>query len=234
MRKNGIFLKYAYFLDILTQKGDFFMAKPKSKKYDSSSKYAFMAENQLKILEAFPECVLNTELENYKITDFMNPLEPSKSGKMYRRYKVQLENAVWISTQTLNKYVKRGYFSKRINDEILKVGEYARFDENINENFEENDLPIREVKEVDMHDFDELRGTYDLRELKQAYHKCAQKFHPDHGGDVEMFKLAKTIYDVRKCAIEEISEFCPYGDSDFEELVDITEDALKVKDGIVY
>lgn len=198
------------------------------------SKYKTMADLKQKISEAFPDYELKFASENYKITKYDNPLLPAKSGKMYRRYKVELENAVWISTQTLNKYVKRGYFSKRINDKILKSREYARFDENINENFEENDLPIREVKEVDMHDFDELRGTYDLRELKQAYHKCAQKFHPDHGGDVEMFKLAKTIYDVRKCAIEEISEFCPYGDSDFEELVDITEDALKVKDGIVY
>lgn len=198
------------------------------------SKYKTMADLKQKISEAFPDYELKFASENYKITKFDNPLQPSKSGKMYRRYKVELENAVWISTQTLNKYVKRGYFSKRINDKILKSREYARFDENIDENFEENDLPIREVKEVDMHDFDELRGTYDLRELKQAYHKCAQKFHPDHGGDVEMFKLAKTIYDVRKRAIEENAEVFGYDDANFEELVDMDEDVLKVKDGIVY
>ena len=221
------FFKICVFFIFLIQKGDFSMAR-------KPSKYKTMADLKQKISEAFPDYELKFASENYKITKYDNPLQPSKSGKMYRRYKVELENAVWISTQTLNKYVKRGYFSKQINNKILRAREYARFDENIDENFEENDLPIREVKEVDMHDFDELRGTYDLRELKQAYHKCAQKFHPDHGGDVEMFKLAKTIYDVRKCAIEEISEFCPYGDSDFEELVDITEDALKVKDGIVY
>lgn len=82
----------------------------------------------------------------------------------------------------------------------------------------------------ELHD---LKSVYNLRSLKQAYRALTQKFHPDHGGNVEMFKLVNTIYKVRKNAISSLVE--DFGnDDDFEEIVDMAEQALKVKEGIQY
>ena len=82
----------------------------------------------------------------------------------------------------------------------------------------------------ELHD---LKSVYNLRSLKQAYRALTQKFHPDHGGNVEMFKLVNIIYKVRKNAISSLVE--DFGnDDDFAEIVDMAEQALKVKEGIQY
>lgn len=82
----------------------------------------------------------------------------------------------------------------------------------------------------ELHD---LKSVYNLRSLKQAYRALTQKFHPDHGGNVEMFKLVNTIYKVRKNVISSLIE--DFGnDDDFAEIVDMAEQALKVKEGIQY
>ena len=82
----------------------------------------------------------------------------------------------------------------------------------------------------ELHD---LKSVYNLRSLKQAYRALTQKFHPDHGGNVEMFKLVNIIYKVRKNAISSLIE--DFGnDDDFAEIVDMAEQALKVKEGIQY
>ena len=84
--------------------------------------------------------------------------------------------------------------------------------------------------EDELHD---LKSVYNLRSLKQAYRALTQKFHPDHGGNVEMFKLVNIIYKVRKNAISSLVE--DFGnDDDFAEIVDMAEEALKVKEGIQY
>ena len=87
-----------------------------------------------------------------------------------------------------------------------------------------------DVNSDELHD---LKSVYNLRSLKQAYRALTQKFHPDHGGNVEMFKLVNTIYKVRKNAISSLIE--DFGnDDDFEEIVDMAEQALKAKEGIQY
>ena len=272
------------------------------------SKYKSYVGKRVNEISSVP---VKLESENYFITDYDNPQKVSSSGRVYRTYKVQLENSVWISTQMFNKYVKRGFFSKQVHKKIDNVRMFERFNESINNEFEpvevkeeptkfelvvsefqkdrntfsdlrkSDDLDAfmgceteEEVKETykrlakiyhpdcgglqiqfealkDRYEFSlrrvrryvevvgeikemqDLRTTYDLRELKQAYHKCVQKFHPDHGGDVEQFKLVKTIYDVRKRAIESIIE--DFGnDDDFEEIVDMGEDLIKTMEGMQY
>ena len=88
---------------------------------------------------------------------------------------------------------------------------------------------VGEIKEMQ-----DLRTTYNLKDLKSAYKKLARKHHPDHGGDVEQFKLVKTIYDVRKLCIEENAEVFGYDDPNFAFLVDLDEDLYKKMNKIVY
>ena len=293
------------------------MRKPKE------SKYSKMINKHIN--EVFTDFQMKLESENYLITDYDNPQRVSSSGRVYRTYKVQLENSVWISTQMFNKYVKRGYFSKNVHKKIDNAKMFERFNESINNEFEPlievvkpvevkeeptkyeieltsvmwrtkgdrstevaraiNDMAniddINELKKYwrtecckkfhpdhggNAKDFAEVRfwyeeelrniesiqtaldeilnepvdelhdlkTTYNLKDLKNAYKKLARKHHPDHGGDVEQFKLVKTIFDVRKRAIEENAEIFGYDDANFEELVDMDEDLIKSMERIQY
>lgn len=84
----------------------------------------------------------------------------------------------------------------------------------------------------ELHD---LKSVYNLRSLKQAYRALSKKFHPDmETGNANMFKLVKTIYDVRKRAIEANADVFDENDSDFTEMVDLSEDLIKSMEGIQY
>lgn len=84
----------------------------------------------------------------------------------------------------------------------------------------------------ELHD---LKSVYNLRSLKQAYRALSKKFHPDmETGNANMFKLVKTIYDVRKRAIEVNADVFDENDSDFTEMVDLSEDLIKNMEGIQY
>ena len=89
--------------------------------------------------------------------------------------------------------------------------------------------------DVNSDELHELKTVYNLRSLKNAYRTLSKKFHPDmETGNANMFKLVKTIYDVRKRAIEENAEVFGYDDANFEELVDMDEDLIKSMEGIQY
>ena len=84
----------------------------------------------------------------------------------------------------------------------------------------------------ELHD---LKSVYNLRSLKQVYRALSKKFHPDmETGNANMFKLVKTIYDVRKRAIEVNADVFDENDSDFTEMVDLSEDLIKSMEGIQY
>lgn len=78
--------------------------------------------------------------QNYLITKFEREKRECKSKRgYYYSYKLQLENGVWLSTQTFNKYVKRGFFSKQLNKKIQDSKVVKVFD------FDNNELPLVEV-----------------------------------------------------------------------------------------
>ena len=81
----------------------------------------------------------------------------------------------------------------------------------------------------DLHD---LKTVYNLRGLKKCYKSLAHQFHPDHGGNTNMFKLVKTIYDVRKKAIEMALDLFNEDDEDYKEIVDSGEEMIKGLEGI--
>ena len=227
------------------------MRKPRESKYSKMvNKY---------INEVFTDSPMKFKSENYLITGYDNPQKVSASGRVYRTYKIQLENAVWISTQTFNKYVKRGFFSKQVHKKIDNARMFERFNESVNNEFDplievvQEETPTMKqvfemvlstkptVKEsveveVDADELHDLKTTYNLRTLKKEYKRLAKKYHTDNldTGDVERFKLVKTIYDVRKLMIELTIEDFGYDDPDFADLVDSGEKAHKAWFNIKY
>ena len=84
----------------------------------------------------------------------------------------------------------------------------------------------------DLHD---LKTVYNLRSLKQAYRALSKKFHPDMAtGNTNMFKLVKTIYDVRTKAIEMALDMFDENDVDYKDIVDSGEEMIKGLEGIQY
>ena len=82
-----------------------------------------------------------SDAQNYLITKFEREKRASNSKRgYYYSYKLQLENSVWISTQTFNKYVKRGFFSKQLVKKLQDSKVVKVFD------FDNNDLPLVDVK----------------------------------------------------------------------------------------
>lgn len=223
------------------------MRKPRESKYQKMI--------GKKINEVFTDFQMKLESENYEITGYDNPPRVSSSGRVYKTYKVQLENSVWISTQMFNKYVKRGYFSKNVHKkiddakmfnnefepliEVVKPVE-VKEEPKIKQMFElvlstrKVEEPVEVVEPTDeLHD---LKTTYNLRQLKGAYRTLARRYHPDNleTGDSDRFKLVKTIYDVRKLIIEVNLESFGYDDPDFAELVDMAEQVHKEWHNIQY
>ena len=223
------------------------MRKPRESKYQKMI--------GKKINEVFTDFQMKLESENYEITGYDNPPRVSSSGRVYKTYKVQLENSVWISTQMFNKYVKRGYFSKNVHKkiddakmfnnefepliEVVKPVE-VKEEPKIKQVFElvlstrKVEEPVEVVEPTDeLHD---LKTTYNLRQLKGAYRTLARRYHPDNleTGDSDRFKLVKTIYDVRKLIIEVNLESFGYDDPDFAELVDMAEQVHKEWHNIQY
>ena len=84
----------------------------------------------------------------------------------------------------------------------------------------------------ELHD---LKSVYNLRSLKKAYRALSKKFHPDmETGNANMFKLVKTIYDVRTKAIEMALDLFSEDDVDYKEIVDSGEEMIKGMEGIQY
>lgn len=84
--------------------------------------------------------------QNFLITKFEREKRECKGKRgYYYSYKLQLENGVWLSTQTFNKYVKRGFFSKQVVSKVLRCKEKFVF-----KGFDNNDLPLVDVRPTDV------------------------------------------------------------------------------------
>ena len=89
--------------------------------------------------------------------------------------------------------------------------------------------------DVNSDELHELKTVYNLRSLKKAYRALSKKFHPDmETGNANMFKLVKTIYDVRTKAIEMALDLFSENDVDYKEIVDSGEEMIKGMEGIQY
>ena len=120
------------------------MRKPRESKYQKMI--------GKKINEIFTDVQMKLESENYEITGYDNPTKVSASGRVYRTYKVQLENSVWISTQMFNKYVKRGYFSKNVHKKIDDAKMFER----------EFEPLIEVVKPVEVKEEPKIKQVFEL------------------------------------------------------------------------
>lgn len=126
--------------------------------------------------------------QNYLITKFEREKRECKSKRgYYYSYKLQLENSVWISTQTFNKYVKRGFFSKQLvkkvkDSKVVKVVD-----------FENSNLPFIEVPKVEVE-----KPTTSIQVMKKQEILMAMENEKDTGNVVKV----ETVYDSEQEKLE--------------------------------
>lgn len=237
--------------------------------------------------------IVKMSFADVQVTGYRNPKVTSKTGREYRKYEVEIDSVLWVSTTSFNKqsFSKR-YFKAIKNVKVVKEEEPTKFElvvsefqkdrntfsdlrksddldafmgceteEEVKETYkrlakiyhpdcggsqiqfealkDRYEFALRRVRRYaevvgEIKEMQDLRTTYNLKDLKSAYRKLSMKHHPDHGGDVEQFKLVKIIYDVRKLCIEETLEVFDYDDPNFAFLVDLDEDLYKTIHKIVY
>ena len=271
--------------------------------------------------------IVKMSFADVQVTGYRNPKVTSKTGREYRKYEVEIDSVLWVSTTSFNKQsFSRRYFKAIENVKVVKEEEPVKetptkkrtvkkekpvevkeeptkyeieltsvmwrtkgkrtteVERAINDMANIDSIPelkkyfnteckkfhpdhggnaedfaevrfwyeeeLRNIESIqtaldeilnesvvepvdELHD---LKTTYNLKDLKNAYRTLARRYHPDNleTGDSDRFKLVKTIYDVRKLIIEVNLESFGYDDPDFAELVDMAEQVHKEWHNIQY
>ena len=129
--------------------------------------------------------VVSMSFAEVKVTGYRNPQVTSKSGRTYRKYEVEIDNVLWVSTTSF----KNQSFSKRYFKAL-------------------KEQPVSELKQ----DILSIRRSKSLDELKKEYRRLSKKYHPDMGGSDKDFQEIKKEYDKCKIMLEAMVEtFSEFG-----------------------
>lgn len=205
-----------------------------------------------RIFERFNESI-NNEFE--PVIEVVKPVEVKEEPT---KYEIELTSVMWRTVGKRTTEVERAINDMTNIDDINELKKYWRteckkfhpdhggnaedfaevrfwYEEELR-NIESIQTALDEILNEPVDELHDLKTTYNLKDLKNAYRVLVRKYHPDNleTGDSDRFKLVKTIYDVRKLMIEEILEVFGYDDPNFAELVDMTEDLHKSLHKIVY
>ena len=85
---------------------------------------------------------------------------------------------------------------------------------------------VEEVTTSAKEDLEAIKSIYSLKALKTMYRKLSKKYHPDMGGDAEVFKEVNDIYNLRQRAIKDTLDITTEDDKDFIELVQMMEEMI--------
>lgn len=135
--------------------------------------------------------------------------------------------STWMGTGTW-KNAKARTFAKRLKEFFTKITSTSLMI--IKQRAKELLDKVEEVTTSAKEDLETIRGIYSLKVLKTMYRKLSKKYHPDLGGDAEVFKEINEIYNLRQKAIKEVYDFFELteNDSDFIEAVQVTEEMFKM------
>ena len=133
------------------------------------------------------------------------------------------KGTTWMCTGTW-KNAKARTFAKRLKEFFTKITSTALIV--IKQRAKEILDKVEEVTTSAKEDLETIKGIYSLKALKTIYRKLSKKYHPDMGGDAEVFKEVNTIYDLRQRAIKDTLDITTEDDKDFIELVQMMEEMI--------
>ena len=134
--------------------------------------------------------------------------------------------STWMGTGTW-KNAKVRTFTKRLKEFFTKITSTSLMV--IKQRAKEVLEKVEEVTTSAKEDLEAIKSIYSLKALKTMYRKLSKKYHPDMGGDTEVFKKLNTIYTVKMEIMKEVTEvFAEFGvvegDEEWVELVRETEE----------
>ena len=131
--------------------------------------------------------------------------------------------STWMGTGTW-KNAKARTFAKRLKEFFTKITSTSLMV--IKQRAKEILDKVEEVTTSAKEDLETIRGIYSLKVLKTMYRKLSKKYHPDLGGDAEVFKEINEIYNLRQRAIKDTLDITTEDDKDFIELVQMMEEMI--------
>lgn len=131
--------------------------------------------------------------------------------------------STWMGTETW-KNAKARTFAKRLKEFFTKITSAALIV--IKQRAKEILNKVEEVTTSAKEDLETIKGIYSLKALKTMYRKLSKKYHPDMGGDAEVFKEVNDIYNLRQRAIKDTLDITTEDDKDFIELVQMMEEMI--------
>ena len=131
--------------------------------------------------------------------------------------------STWMGTGTW-KNAKARTFAKRLKEFFTKITSAALIV--IKQRAKEILDKVEEVTTSAKEDLETIKGIYSLKALKTMYRKLSKKYHPDMGGDAEVFKEINDIYNLRQRAIKDTLDITTEDDKDFIELVQMMEEMI--------
>ena len=133
------------------------------------------------------------------------------------------KGTTWMCTGTW-KNAKARTFAKRLKEFFTKITSTALIV--IKQRAKEILDKVEEVTTSAKEDLETIKGIYSLKALKTMYRKLSKKYHPDMGGDAEVFKEVNDIYNLRQRAIKDTLDITTEDDKDFIELVQMMEEMI--------
>ena len=131
--------------------------------------------------------------------------------------------STWMGTGTW-KNAKARTFAKRLKEFFTKITSASLMV--IKQRAKEILDKVEEVTTSAKDDLETIKGIYSLKALKTMYRKLSKKYHPDLGGDAEIFKEVNDIYNLRQRAIKDTLDITTEDDKDFIELVQMMEEMI--------
>ena len=149
--------------------------------------------------------VVSMSFAEVKVTGYRNPQVTSKTGRTYRKYEVEIDNVLWVSTTSFkNQSFSKRYFKalkeKLVNEPAMyypAVKPMVEFKSENSEPVVEDDL--EKFRDYIEKLFDEAFDQEDENEgaCKRMYRKLSKQYHPDickHPNASELFKIVKQEY----------------------------------------
>ena len=133
------------------------------------------------------------------------------------------KGTTWMCTGTW-KNAKARTFAKRLKEFFTKITSTALMV--IKQRAKEILEKVEEVTTSAKEDLEAIKSIYSLKALKTMYRKLSKKYHPDMGGDAEVFKEVNDIYNLRQRAIKDTLDITTEDDKDFIELVQMMEEMI--------
>ena len=135
--------------------------------------------------------VVSTSFAEVTVTGYRNPQVTSKTGRTYRKYEVEIDNVLWVSTTSF----KNQSFSKRYFKALKEqpVSEPVKY-----ELMPFSYLWFRLKTEFDSEleqDIYELEHIDDIEQAKTKWRELSKKYHPDLGGNAKDFQAIRYAYE---------------------------------------